>query len=126
MTTLEKIHADLQAPKPGIGPVSLSNKSRGPQCGLLVTLNAQPGKQDQLAAILSNALNVAAREPGTLTWYAYRITDTRFGIFDTFHDEDGREAHLNGDIAKALGQISAELLDGEPQVQALSVVASKI
>lgn len=126
MSSIEKINTEISESKPSLRLVSDSSKSRGPNYGLLVTLTAQAGKQDQVAAILSNALNAAAREPGTLTWYAYRITDTKFGIFDTFQDETAREAHLNGEIAKVLGQVSAELLEGGPQIQPLSVVASKI
>lgn len=98
----------------------------GPAEGLLVTLDAKPGKQDQLAALLSNALNAAAREPGTVTWYSYRITETKFGIFDTFADETAREAHLNGDIAKALGQVGDDLLSAPPRIQPISIVSSKI
>ncbi len=94
--------------------------------GLLVTLDAKAGKQDQVATLLSNALNAAARESGTVTWYAYRITDTKFGIFDTFVDEHSRHAHLQGDIARALEQVGADVLDGAPQIQPISIVAAKI
>ena len=72
--------------------------------GLLVILEAQPGKEDELAAFLTQAQPLAAAEPGTVTWYAFKLSDTTFGIFDTFSDEDGRQAHLNGPVAAALGQ----------------------
>lgn len=100
--------------------------AKGPAEGLLVTLDAKPGKQEELAALLSNALHAAAREPGTLTWYAYRITETKFGIFDTFFTEDARDAHLNGEIAKALGQAGDDLLSSPPRIQPISIVTSKI
>lgn len=100
--------------------------AKGPAEGLLVTLDAKPGKQEELAALLSNALHAAAREPGTLTWYAYRITDTKFGIFDTFFTEEARAAHLDGEIARALGQVGAELLAAPPRIQPISIVTSKI
>lgn len=91
-----------------------------------MTLDAKPGKQDQVATLLSHALNAAARETGTITWYAYRITETKFGIFDTFFNEDARHAHLNGDIAKALVQVSDDLLSEPPRIQPISIVTSKI
>ena len=47
---------------------------------------------------------------GTITWYAFRIDASTFGIFDTFSDEEGREAHLGGKIAKALMENAPELL----------------
>ena len=105
---------------------SSAGNAQDPKYGLLVTLTAKAGKQDQVAAILSNALSVAVRESGTVTWYAYRITNTKFGIFDTFNDEESRSAHLNGAIGKTLAQVSDELLDGALDIQALSIVTSKI
>ena len=85
--------------------------------GLLVILEAQPGKEDELAAFLTQAQPLAAAEPGTVTWYAFKLSDTTFGIFDTFSDEDGRQAHLNGPIAAALGQAGPGLLAKDPDIQ---------
>ena len=48
--------------------------------GLLVILEAQPGKEDELAAFLTRAQPLAAAEPGTVTWYAFKLSDTTFGI----------------------------------------------
>jgi hypothetical protein len=36
-------------------------------------------------------------------WFAFRENATTFGVFDTFEDEPGRQAHLAGQIAAALG-----------------------
>jgi quinol monooxygenase YgiN len=85
--------------------------------GLLVILEAQPGKEDELAAFLTQAQPLAATEPGTVTWYAFKLSDTTFGIFDTFSDEAGRQAHLNGPIAAALGQAGPGLLAKDPDIQ---------
>ncbi len=43
--------------------------------GLLAILEAKPGKQDALAEFLNSGLALVAREPGTESWYAFRITD---------------------------------------------------
>ena len=85
--------------------------------GLLVILEAQPGKEDELAAFLTQAQPLAAAEPGTVTWYAFKLSDTTFGIFDTFSDEGGRQAHLNGPVAAALGQAGPGLLAKDPDIQ---------
>jgi len=36
-------------------------------------------------------------------WFALQLGPSTFGIFDAFFDEAGRQAHLNGAIAQALG-----------------------
>ena len=96
-----------------------------PSNGLLVYLEAKDGKQDEVASVLGGALASVAREGGTATWYAYRTTDTEFGIFDTFFDEDGREAHLRGEVAAVLATISDELLSRPPLIHRIDIVASK-
>src|SRR5580704_10482451 len=62
--------------------------------GLLAELAAAPGEGDALAAFLALARETAAREEGTVTWYAFKLSDTTYGIFDTFASEDDRNAHL--------------------------------
>ena len=78
--------------------------------GLLAILEAKPGKGDELASFLRQGRALAAQEEGTVTWYAFKLSDTTYGIFDTFEDEEGREAHLNGQIPAALGAVGPDLL----------------
>lgn len=92
---------------------------------LLVLLEAKPGKENELENFLKSAQPLAQREPGTTNWYAVKIGPSRFGIFDTFRDESGRNAHLNGEIAKALFAKAAELLATSPQVEQLEILAAK-
>jgi LuxR family transcriptional regulator, maltose regulon positive regulatory protein len=68
---------------------------------------------------------LAAAEPATVTWYAFKLSDTTFGIFDTFSDEAGRQAHLNGPIAAALGQAGPGLLAKDPDIQRPDILAAK-
>ena len=93
--------------------------------GLLVILEAKPGKADELGAFLAKAQPLAVAEPGTITWYAFKLSDTTYGIFDTFPDENGRQAHLNGPIAAALGQTAPDLLAKDPDIQTIDIVAAK-
>ena len=93
--------------------------------GLLAMLEAKPGKGDALAAFLQQGRALAVEESGTVTWYAFRIGDTSFGIFDTFNDEQGRQAHLDGAIPEALGQIAADLLASEPNIRPVDVISVK-
>ena len=58
--------------------------------GILATLEAKPGRGDDLAAFLTKGRELAVAEAGTVTWYAFKLSDTTYGIFDTFDDEAGR------------------------------------
>jgi quinol monooxygenase YgiN len=49
----------------------------------------------------------------------------KYGIFDTFPDENGRNAHLNGEIAKALFAKAAELFSKPPEIAKPEVLAVK-
>ena len=62
---------------------------------------------------------------GTVTWYAFKLSDTTYGIFDTFENEDGRQAHLAGQIPAALGQVGPELLAKDPDIKLTDIVAVK-
>lgn len=90
-----------------------------------VQIEAKPGKEQTVAEFLKSAQALAEREQGTLAWYAVNLGGARFGIFDTFADEKGREAHLTGEIAKALFGKAQELLAREPEVHKLEILAAK-
>ena len=93
--------------------------------GLLALLEAKPGKGEELAAFLEQGRALAAAEGGTVTWYAFRLSDTTYGIFDTFEDEAGRRAHLDGQIPAALGQVAADLLASDPDIRTTDIIAVK-
>jgi quinol monooxygenase YgiN len=92
---------------------------------ILATLDAKPGKEEELSAFLKSALPLAAQETKTLSWFAFRIGPSKFGIFDTFPDEDGRNAHINGEIAKALFAKADELLAAPPEIVKPDILAAK-
>ncbi len=93
--------------------------------GLLVRLVAKPGKEQVVADFIQGALPLAQQEPATMTWYAIRIDHATFGIFDTFPDDAGRQAHLGGPIAAALMAHADELLAEPPKIEPIDVLASK-
>lgn len=93
--------------------------------GLLVTVKAKNGKKQEVSNFLASAVTMANQEEKTVTWYAFQIDDTTFGVFDTFQDEIGRELHLNGEIAKVLMANAALLLSDTPNIQKIKVLASK-
>jgi len=93
--------------------------------GLLAMLEAKPGTGDELGAFLKQGRELAVAEAGTVTWYAFKLSDTRYGIFDTFEGEDGRQAHLNGEIPAALGTVAPDLLAADPDIKTVDVIAVK-
>lgn len=93
--------------------------------GLLVTLEAKPGREDEVAEFLNGGLALVEQEPNTVTWYAIQLGPTTFGIFDTFADDGGRQEHLSGEVAKALGEIAPELLATAPDIRPVDVLAAK-
>ena len=78
-----------------------------------------------VAALLTGALPLAEAEPGTVDWFAARTSPTTFWIFDTFGDEDARQAHINGEIAAALMAKADELLASPPEILPAEVLARK-
>ena len=94
--------------------------------GLFVKLHAKPGKEGELQKLLEGAVSLANAEQGTVVWYALKFDDKTFGVFDAFADDRGRQAHLEGQIAKALMAKAPELLAQPPNIERLDILASKL
>jgi quinol monooxygenase YgiN len=94
--------------------------------GLFVRIEAKPGKEKDVAAFLKQGLDLANQETTTPLWFAIRLGPSTFGVFDAFHDESGRQAHLNGPIAKALLANAPNLLAVSPSIEKLEVLGAKI
>jgi quinol monooxygenase YgiN len=60
-----------------------------------------------------------------VVWYAFETPDQQCWIFDAFADESGRKAHLEGEIAKALMSVASDLLAEAPDIQQVSLLATK-
>ena len=88
-------------------------------------LEAKPGKEKEVEAFLKSAQPLAVKEGATLSWYAIKMGPGKYGIFDTFNDENGRNAHLNGEIAKALFAKADQLLAQAPKIDKPEILASK-
>ncbi len=92
---------------------------------ILATLEAKPGKESEVEEFLKSALPLVLQETETTTWFALRISQTTFGIFDTFSSEEGRQAHLSGEIAKALMSKADELFSKSPRIELVDVIEAK-
>ena len=93
--------------------------------GLLVRIEANPGREADVEAFLNGGLELVLEEPATTAWFAIQLGPSTYGIFDVFPDDDGRDAHLNGKVAAALMENAGELY-GQPTLEKLDVLASKL
>jgi quinol monooxygenase YgiN len=92
---------------------------------LLVRLEAKPGKEAEVEQFLRSGLAIVQGEPATIDWFAIRMGASTFGIFDTFPDDAGRDAHLSGRVAAALMAKAPELLAKAPVIEKVDVLAAK-
>jgi quinol monooxygenase YgiN len=95
---------------------------------LYVPLQAKPGKEREVADFLRSAVPLVNAEPGTTAWFAIQEGPSAFAIFDTFDDEAGREAHLNGKVAAALMEKAkaGDLFAKAPVIHKLDIIADKL
>jgi quinol monooxygenase YgiN len=92
---------------------------------ILARVEAKSGKEEAVENFLKSALALAEEEEQTVSWFALKIGPSTFGIFDTFNDEEGREAHLAGKIAAALMEHADELLSKPPVIEKVDLLAVK-
>ena len=100
--------------------------SKSVKAALWVQLEAKPGKEAAVEQFLRSGLEIVQQEPATITWYALRLGPSTFGIFDTFPDDAGRQAHLNGRVAAALMAKAGELLAQPPKIEKVDILAAKL
>lgn len=88
-------------------------------------ITAASGSEDELAELLTGAVELANAEEGTVVWFAVRTAPDTFWIFDAFANEDDRQAHASGQIVAALNE-NASLLGAEPEIMPADILASKL
>ena len=93
---------------------------------IFVSMEAKAGKESEVQSFLESALPLVEAEPGTIAWFAVRMGTNRFGIFDVFENEAGRQAHLTGKVAAALFAKAPDLFASAPIVDKPNVLAAKL
>jgi quinol monooxygenase YgiN len=87
---------------------------------LFARFEAKPGQEAAVAQFLKTGLELANQEEQTPIWFALQLSERVFGVFDAFETEAGRQAHLNGKIAKA-----GELFVSAPTIEKIEVLGLK-
>lgn len=91
--------------------------------GLLLSLGAKAGRDEQLEDFLCSARAMVMQEPRTTAWFALRMAQGRYGIFDTFPDNGARFSHLTGHVPRELARHALSLLGAMPEMHMLDMVA---
>ncbi|MHC1559227.1 putative quinol monooxygenase [Actinomycetospora sp. C-140] len=92
--------------------------------GLLVRIEALPGREEDVENFLKHGLDLVGQEPETLRWFALRFGTSSFGIYDAFGADAGRETHLSGPVAQALADNTGVLFT-QPTIEPVDVIAEK-
>jgi quinol monooxygenase YgiN len=95
------------------------------KCGLFVRLQAKPGKEKAVADFLAAGLKLTNEETTTPVWFALQLAPNTFGVFDAFASEEHRQAHLAGNMAKALMSRVDEMLASPPSIERLDILGMK-
>jgi quinol monooxygenase YgiN len=93
---------------------------------LLARFESRSGNDAAVENFLAQARTLVMQEPATTAWFAIRFGRGEYGIFDAFADEAGRQAHLDGAVAKALMGERDRLLEGGPTIRQIDVLAHKL
>jgi quinol monooxygenase YgiN len=95
-----------------------------PTVGSLVGFKARSGKEADWERYLKEALIAIQEAPGTTAWFAFRLDSSTFGVFDTFSDEEGRQAHFLAGAGRT--EKASDLLEIPPVVEKVDVFAARL
>lgn len=109
-----------------VRPSVLGVTNSSTSLAFVVKLVAKSGLEQEVADLLTGALELANDEVGTIVWFALRTDASTLWIVDAFPDEASRQAHINGPIAKALMANADRLLAAPPEILPADVLAAKV
>ena len=91
--------------------------------GLLLTFKAKEGHEQEVVQFLKDAQPLVMAEEETIAWFAIRLPNDEYGIFDVFPDNGARMKHLVGRIPQELTKHALSLLGSFPDMDLLKVTA---
>ncbi|NJP74944.1 antibiotic biosynthesis monooxygenase [Streptomyces sp. C1-2] len=71
-----------------------------PELSVWATLKVLPDQQKAAEKFFAFSREALESEPGTTSFFAVKIDDETYGIFDTFTDEEALKAHIAGPSGK--------------------------
>jgi quinol monooxygenase YgiN len=91
--------------------------------GLLLSFRAKSGHDAEVEQFLRDARQFVVDEARTTAWFAIRLPNGDYGIFDVFPDNGARFSHLTGHIPRELAKQALSLLGGMPEMHLPNVLA---
>ncbi|SER16432.1 putative quinol monooxygenase [Lentzea albida] len=70
------------------------------ELAIWATLKVLPGKQEEAERFFAFSKEVLDAEPGTTSFFAVKVDDETYGIFDTFTDQEALDVHIEGASGK--------------------------
>jgi quinol monooxygenase YgiN len=95
------------------------------QFAFWATMEARPGKEEEVKLFLKEAALRLGTEPGTTSFRAMALGGTQFAIFNTFTDEAAVAAHVNGPVAKWVQDSAEPLFTGPYNITKCQIFAAK-
>ena len=98
----------------------------GPKA-FLILIEAKPGKEQEVVRMLADIHECVEAEPATGPWYAVRLSETSFAIYEAFPDIAGRDAHIaggGGEIFRDVERMNS-ILSKPAHVQKVDILLSK-
>jgi quinol monooxygenase YgiN len=95
---------------------------------VLAKITAQPGKRDEVAALLQTVIDVVSKdEPGTLLYILNtdRKSEDVLWMYELYENRDALTAHMNGEEFKAMGPKLMELVASQPELIIGEALAGK-
>jgi hypothetical protein len=62
--------------------------------GVLARFEAKPGSEAEMASFFHEGLPLVQAQPPTTVWFAFRLSDTSYGAFAAFANDQDRDALL--------------------------------
>ncbi len=95
---------------------------------LLAKLTAQPGKRDELLAVIADiGMSNAADEPGTEVYAAHKDQneDDVVWFYELYSDQASLESHGGSEQMKVFGRAMRDFMAGRPELIFLDPVVAK-
>src|SRR5690242_7269547 len=93
--------------------------------GYLLTLTAKEGCGEEIASALRKTITNIEKEPGTIAWFGFRISDTQFGTFDVFVDEEARIFHREEGM-KRVNKLLPLVVEGSISIREIDIISAKL
>lgn len=94
---------------------------------MVIRFTANPDSADRFAALLEQALHHVEPEPGTTPWMAVRAQDDprTFFVVDLYADPGAMQRHVDGPAAALVLGEGRALLERDPEICVVSLLAGK-